>query len=906
MIDSLIDVEQNDAESLELYVDLSEEQVRYPPDVQEQIDFEYEMHQEAVDKLLETQKKYEEQGGIAESIVYSNLVGAEHDNVVREMEYQFDFLTKQIRSSNGEAKAAHSEIPSTSRELYRVLCRMKESAGFDVMALIGLNEVVNHLSFSAKRQPFETALIETIGESIDFQAFVNYLNNIDPELVQVASRFYLQDQRKRQRKRIKMTVEYALSFEHIDWEFLEPNDRSRLADWVKQCVFGGTGLFESFPTYRGKDKKTRYVILLTEKGEAVVDKIANSACSNVGNSYPMYAKPLQWGLHKPGGYYLMHRGQRSNLIHNSTNTIPSQIAIDSLNNLQEIKWTINQWMLDIQQRLQAQNTEIGSFRSYDKEGYEAQNPLIINPELEGIDWEDAKEDPELLLKKKKAYAVLKQAEQDESTAANKAIATARAIDMAERFRDREFFFLPWYFDNRLRQYCLVDTLNPQGSDSGKSLIRFYKGVPKSDRSYRDILVSLATTYGNGLDKMSFEERVENAKTMIPAFKMICKDPLSRIALDFWSKADEPFQFLALVKEYHDVFITNEQDKHYVSTGRDATCSGIQLAGALLRDSKTCFLVNVIPSDTVQDAYKAVADEAIKLLSDKVWLKERIEGREANRQKKAESEAKKLQKRLASGKAQLQDLRPYEPNYEFHVDLDLVDRSVAKMIVMLTPYGGRYPTMLRHVELKMRKKGSECLYIDYVILTHALIEGMNIALPGFSALNEWFKFMGKLTLESGKTSIRWITPANSLIQQEYFDDDVKEVRSAVHGVKRLRHNTHREVSDKKVTESKMQTALAANTIHSLDASVLQIALHDYKGESFTTVHDCVYGPSGVLDDLTERIRHAFQTVVRGPFLSSMLETNELNENYGLHSMLDQMMYEDDGLIESIPDSLYLFS
>ena len=105
---------------------------------------------------------------------------------------------------------------------------------------------------------------------------------------------------------------------------------------------------------------------------------------------------------------------------------------------------------------------------------------------------------------------------------------------------------------------------------------------------------------------------------------------------------------------------------------------------------------------------------------------------------------------------------------------------------------------------------------------------------------------------------------------------------------------------------MQSALAANTVHSLDATLLQLALHDYEGKCFTTVHDCVYGPSGILDELVDRIKDAFYEVVSGDFLYLMLVENNLQDNDALVAQLRAMTHEDDGLLESIKESKYLFS
>jgi DNA-directed RNA polymerase len=117
---------------------------------------------------------------------------------------------------------------------------------------------------------------------------------------------------------------------------------------------------------------------------------------------------------------------------------------------------------------------------------------------------------------------------------------------------------------------------------------------------------------------------------------------------------------------------------------------------------------------------------------------------------------------------------------------------------------------------------------------------------------------------------------------------------------------KERSVSKVKDSKMRTALAANTVHSLDASLLQLALHDYTDTPFTTVHDCVYGPSGSLGFLVKRIKAAFHTVVSGNFLFDMLEANGLENDAELVAQLQLMTHDDDQLLESIKDSEYLFS
>ena len=886
------------ASKLEIEIDLYE--TEDPSELyNQQIALEEEMQAIAVAKFQESQDRLKTSGASSESKAFSKLRKTEVVKVIQDMKSNHRLLRASVNDST---------INGTSPKLLDVVDRIVNCIGYDSMAVLAFNEVINSLSFAmSKRSPFEDSLIAEIADILDHHAFMTYLENIDTRLCRIICKYSLEDPQKRRKKRIEGSVKLANEKSaNLDWEWLSASDKKLLGNWVKDRVFYGTGLFESTPSFSPDEKTTRYVIMLTEAGEEVVSKIEEEICKSVGNSYPMIHPPANWSKETAGGYLTIQPGSRSKLIHNHAGTIASGVAVEALNRLQQVPWMINHFILDVQQRLSQSTIEIGSFRTFDKKTYETKNPLIENPDLVNLPWEDAKQDPELLRKKKKAYAIRKQHESEEKTTAQKTIATKRTLEMAERFKEYNRFYMPWYFDNRLRQYCLVDTLNPQGSDNVKSMIMFAEGIPKSDASYRDILISLATTFGNGLDKLSYDERIQGAKRMIPVFEKIVKDPLSKTSQKFWTNADEPFQFLALVNEYYHVFMVCDQTHHFVSSGRDATCSGIQIAGALLRDAKTCHLVNVTPSDTVQDAYKAVADEAIKLLKNNNWLEHKIDRREEARELKA----KKIQaERLERKNKGLTDLGEYtyEPRFTCEIPLDLVDRGVAKMVVMLTPYGGSYQTMFKHVKEKMEKKGAEMHTADFTILTHALIEGMAIALPGFSALNNWFKALAKARLDSGEKQIVWYTPAESAVKQEYFEDDEYSIKTYTYGETKVnRYLMTKEPSTEQIKERKMQTALAANTVHSLDATLLQLALYDYEGMSFTTVHDCVYGPSGVLDELVTRIKEAFYQVVSGDFLYEMLEENDLQDNDALVGQLKAMTHPDNGLLASIKDSQYLFS
>ena len=93
------------------------------------------------------------------------------------------------------------------------------------------------------------------------------------------------------------------------------------------------------------------------------------------------------------------------------------------------------------------------------------------------------------------------------------------------------------------------------------------------------------------------------------------DLITRVATDpirnlpDWENADEPWQFLAACEEYHACVITCSRQFTNLMVATDATCSGLQILSGLARDKSTAKLVNVVPSDKPQDAYKVIAEQA---------------------------------------------------------------------------------------------------------------------------------------------------------------------------------------------------------------------------------------------------------------------------------------------------------
>ena len=84
------------------------------------------------------------------------------------------------------------------------------------------------------------------------------------------------------------------------------------------------------------------------------------------------------------------------------------------------------------------------------------------------------------------------------------------LGLALIFKNVPEFYIPVRIDNRGRVYCMVDYLNYQSIELAKSLLLFSKGeiIYKSDTEAIEYLkIFGANCFGNGIDKKSFNERV---------------------------------------------------------------------------------------------------------------------------------------------------------------------------------------------------------------------------------------------------------------------------------------------------------------------------------------------------------------------------------------------------------------
>ncbi|KZV77888.1 DNA/RNA polymerase, partial [Exidia glandulosa HHB12029] len=142
------------------------------------------------------------------------------------------------------------------------------------------------------------------------------------------------------------------------------------------------------------------------------------------------------------------------------------------------------------------------------------------------------------------------------------------LGLALIFKNVPEFYIPVRLDNRGRIYCMVDYLNYQG-------LVFSKGekIYKYDKQSIDYLkIFGGNCFGNGIDKKSYNERVEWVNNNE-------EDILNFRNGNLIKKADSKLLFIAFCFEYinyHNSLFSNETS--YIShfpIQLDATCNGYQ-------------------------------------------------------------------------------------------------------------------------------------------------------------------------------------------------------------------------------------------------------------------------------------------------------------------------------------------
>lgn len=652
----------------------------------------------------------------------------------------------------------------------------------DVIAAIGLKVFLDCVFSYRADDSTVTSLSASIGAALEGEAEMRFYEASDPNTLSYIQRSYWhRSAGTRQKQKVAKTL---MRRRDVNWSPWSRSIRVRLGGWVAESICTTSGWFmKSNTMYQGKKDLT---IVPTPEFLAQKDAVMRQAEDHAHFNWPMLIPPNDWGPDQSGGYLLNELRRNNRLIrgHRGSNQgcLQPTVPYGFLNRLQQVAYKLNPFTVEVAEILFERKISVGKFHP------------ILELELPPKPLDIADNDEARKTYRREAAQVMNQNAQQ----IRRSSRTRSTMSLLKRFKDVPEFYLPWSFDYRGRVYPIPSFLTPQDTDFGKSLLRFVVEAEMDSKAEFWLAFQVATAYG--LDKATIQERHEWVSLNNDLITRVALDPIGN--LDEWANTEEPWQFLAACDEFYHCCILRDRHTTGLPVAVDATCSGLQILAGLARDQSTARLVNVLPGDTPQDAYKAVAEVA------KTYLPENLAA--------------------------------------------LLDRKVTKRTVMTIPYNAKPFSNRQYIRAALKDKGAEFSNDDLKLITQAVIRAMNEVVPGPMAVMRWINEEVKEALNQGKTEISWTTPSGFKVNQRLMKPNLVRVQMKLLGSCDLR------VADGEtsaIDKHRHKAATAPNLIHSLDASLLHIAFRDFP-VPFTVIHDSVLCRATDMDLLNQRVRDTY--------------------------------------------------
>ena len=703
----------------------------------------------------------------------------------------------------------------------------------EVLAAIAAKRCLDQIGLGkdskGRHQNNYTKVCITIGRAVEAEARFRWYEHVaSKEWKMVQARYFKPTTGTRQKEIISKTMMKRRGYVWERWE--EPRVL-QIGAFLMDCIAQTVNWFQFVRKPLGKNPKGLHLIDMSPELVNLKEHITALAELQAPLTWPMVCEPADWSNSDRGGYLTNELRQGFRLIRGQRCSITlGKHPIEMLNTLQKVAYRVNPVTYNLMKQLEAAGLDLDSFVMRDNE-----DPLP-RPDTT---------DDEVLFQWRKDRT-----EQENRNAAlkGKRYRTLETISTADRFHLEQRIYIPWSFDYRGRVYPLVSYMSPQGTGMEKSLYLFADAQPVNDTTERWLSIHLANTAGH--DKLPMDERVQWVRDNVSLIQRIAEDPLGN--LPELEAFDDPWCGLAACDEYYHVVILKDRTETSLPVATDATCSGLQHLSAMTLDKATATLVNVIPGQQPQDAYKAVLAETLRLL---------------------EHPTKELKEWAEKGGHKL-------PNKELAVWGADVGRKLAKRVVMTVPYAATPHSNRGYIreaimgyeqarekqiqaeigrllkrEDKRRPSGS-----DLTVYTKVMLTAMENVVPGPIKVMRWIKQNISTHFTNPDGDIRdkafeWDTPSGFHVVQDKRHINTVRVKTQLLGdvVKNV-------VADgvKDVNRDKHMSCAAPNFIHSMDAALLHLSFAGFE-RPFTLIHDSILTTASDMEEMARVIREQFAEI-----------------------------------------------
>ena len=617
------------------------------------------------------------------------------------------------------------------------------------------------------------------------------------------------------------------AFKSADFEGLQWDDATHasIGHILISAFIEASGLFYRVVT-KARNKSTAYVQPSDEMNALLASGELTDALS-MPYHYPMVIPPRDWTTVYDGGYLDLHlHGLRmvktgDKNLHNLDATDLRDVN-DSLNAIQATPWAINAKVLEVLDFLNSVGGSVAGLTSSDIPD------LLEKPwgDLEDDAWDAFRNDPKNAddIKTYKRNAAIQY--QARAKWASKRFVQKQQIVIAERFRDEEAIYFPHTVDYRGRIYPAagLGSVNPQGNDSGKALLRFARGKALGETGALWLAIHCANVYGK--DKVTMQDRVLWAHMNTDMMLACAADPMAN---NSWMDADKPMQFLAACFEWAGYCAEGDAFVSHLPVALDGTCSGMQHYSAMVRDPEGAKHVNVLQvGELPADLYTKVLENVLAHLP----------------------EGSEWSTRLT--------------------------RKIVKQPCMTTPYGVTISGIRGQIENWTRRALDEgsCepfsgdLKEAVASLAPEVDNGIRGTVGAAREVMDWLQAVAKITATAGH-AMSWTTPNGFTVNQAYMTTNTKRVNVSWDGVSTFMSLLS---GTKELSVGDCVRGIAPNFVHSYDACHLQITVANMVENDvndFAMIHDSFAVHACDTQLLAEVLRESFIAMYEGDTLGNLM-------------------------------------
>jgi len=740
-----------------------------PHQINEQIEHERAAIAQGLERLRENTKRLEEKDYASASIYGITTIDA-----------LLPLVVERIKDTNNRIHEGHNG--QSFKEIKQYLADIEPLAAAAITCKITIDKV-----FSYKEESNQlTNICDCIGKGVENEAQLRHYERCAPGLLETLKKNYCHRAIGTDQKVV--VIQTLMNRYEVDqWKTWGRGNRVKLGGWLLSCVMETSKWFDKEIVFKGS-KKNSYVVP-TPEFMAIKDQVMFNAELFSPLAWPMLIEPNDWTPERPGGYLLNEVMKGHDMVRRSESScIQGERPFAFLNKVQKVALTLNPFSVKVAEILQGKGISVGKFQP------------IVHHELPPKPF-DIADNAESRKKYRRETAEVRNRQAQEF---KKSCRTRMTMETVKRFKDKDRFFIPHSFDYRGRVYPIPAFLTVQDTDFGKSLIRFADESFMDDEAERWLRFQVATTYG--LDKDTLDDRLAWTYENEWLIERVATDPIGN--LPDWEGAEEPWQFAAACDEFYHCVIKRDRISTGLCVAIDATCSGLQILAGLAKDKSTAKLVNVLPSDKPQDAYKVIAETS------KSNIPERL-----------------------------------RPNW---------DRKKTKRTVMTIPYNAKPFSNRSYIRDALKEDGIEIEKEELTQTVNAVREAMNVIVPGPMRVMKWIESEVGKAIKRGAKELKWKTPSGFIVNQQIFKKEFERITLQVLGQCNMRVSTG---DSNKVDKARHKAATAPNLIHSLDASLLCDATLAFNNP-IALIHDSVLCRATDMTELSRIVRETYMNLFAG--------------------------------------------